>query len=235
MKEILIDKNNASQLDAVAPELARIYIEDFALPPWNERSRCVNETCKSGFSDSEIGLACAACGGVLTAAYEEPELTSGWRRLIMEEDAVVEVAFDESDAVRRATIARPTNPQELYQRKYEGIDEMKPWLAENLPQEVVWIEDTFADISGGKKGNLQTRGRTLGRIASLYSGLPIATRTKSAAIVRSTLRDLPEQTAIYVGSEAFGSAMAQVIDLSEYGRVPDTRTLLAIAAMEITR
>ena len=222
----MIDGRNASALEQVAPRLAQIYKYDFAREPWNERSRCADELCATGYCANEPGEACGTCGRPLVDAYDDDTLIRGWQELVTQEDAMMEIALDDAGEPLRATIARPTTPDELYARKYARLEEMEPWLAETLPGELIWIEDTFADLTKNTRGNLRTRARTLGRIATRYGGLLVATRTLAPSIVRATQRDLPEQTTLYLGRAS--EDIRQVVTAGSYAEVPDERTFITV-------
>lgn len=229
MKEMLIDKNNVVDLEPVALRLAEIYKYDFAQAPWYEASRCITAECAVEFPrDCQPGELCSGCGNLTVEAYEAEELIGGWRRSIVEESALMEVAIDEGGLPTRATIARPTTPSELYERKYNGIENMQPWLTSKMPDELVWTEDTFADIQRYPRGNLRTRGRTLGRIATYYGGLTVATRTRSPGIVKATVRDAGPSATVYLGSEIEACGISSVLTPAEYDTVPDERTFLEV-------
>lgn len=229
MKEILIDKNNVTDLEQIAPRLAEIYKYDFARAPWYETSRCIAFECAVEFPrDCQPGDRCGECGNLTVEAYDAEELLAGWQRSLVEESALMEVAVDNGGLPTRATIARPTTPNELYERKYNGIENMQPWLTSKMPDEFVWIEDTFADIQRYPRGNLRTRGRTLGGIATYYGGLTLATRTRSPGIVKATVRDAGPSATVYLGSEIEACGISRVLTPAEYDTVPDERTFLEI-------
>lgn len=103
---------------------------------------------------------------------------------------------------------------------------MSVWAERNLPDKLVWIEDTVADRDRSPRGNLSERGQTIGAIAAYYGGLTIATRTLQPPIIRATLRDCGSITDLYVGELGVGAGMVQ--DARRSGSVPDRRTLLSI-------
>ncbi len=229
MKELLITKTNAAIIDDFGPELAEIYKYDFARKPWYENSKCVSEACPVQYSEQMPLNACTGCGEPMCEAYETDELTSGWSAIVKDQEGMMQLTVNDANIPLRATISRPTNPQELYERKYTDISEMEPWLNDGLPNDLVWIEDTFANVAlkGNEKGNLRNRAQTLGLIALQYGGLMIATRTRVPAIVRATTRDMPNSTSVYIGRscevEAEQARGAKLIDV-----VPDERTFLKI-------
>jgi len=223
-REMLTGERGGRRLDDIAVPLADVYKAAFAGEPWYEVSRCGTENCSVGFCSSAAGLPCAGCGGELVEAYDSNELATIWRRMITDEDAMMEVGYADGEPVR-VTLARPTTPGELYARKYADVPAMERWVGENLDSELVWIEDTFADRNRQPRGNLKERGRTLGGIALRYGGLAIVTRTLAPQIIAATLRDMPESTDLFIGSEGIGDT---ILGARSVGTVPDRRTLLNV-------
>lgn len=231
----IITASNSGRLEEIGKALAQTYKKAFAGEPWYEVSKCADPTCEAWFSDLQPGCECVECQATLTEAYDEQELVAWWQQMVEEDGAMMEIAMDGSYP-QRATIARPTNPEELFLRKYSAIPEMQGWLAKVLPDNFVWIEDTFADRTRLAKGNLNGRGQTLARIALFYRDNPIiATRTLVPGIVRATLRDAPASTDIFIGKRAAGKDIAnEFFDNPNYElpAVPDERTLLIIKDAE---
>ena len=223
--EILYGKKNENRLKELGPDLAGTYRVAFAGEPWYEKSRCDNDICRVGFSSLNVGEECDNCRGTLAVAYPKEELTSKWMEMLKREDALFEISSEDGYPIR-ASIARPTSKDELYERKYSEIPPMQDWIAENLPEEFVWIEDTFADRNKQPRGNLSDRGKTLGRIAAVYSGLSIATRTLAVPVVSATLRDVGANTNVYVGTGGVGVPVNR--RARSVGSVPDRRTLMKI-------
>jgi hypothetical protein len=167
----------------------------------------------------------------MLAAYETPQLIENWETIVSEDNGIIEVSFADGFA-QRATIARPTYANELFERKYQTVPVMKDWLKSRFGNEpIVWIEDTFANRERVPTGNLSRRGETLERVAGFYGGMRIATRTLSPAIVAATFRDKKASTTGYVGLENVGAAiMSNAMNNPGYDlpSVPDKRTLLVI-------
>lgn len=233
MKNIeTINNTSVSKLELIGSDLAEAYKVAFAGSPWFEVSRCANTACRVQYQEFAIDCACPECGDNLIEAYTTEDLVSAWQDMIKNDNATMEVAFADQVPVR-ATIARPTDPIELFERKYAQVLEMKQWVTENLPDEFVWIEDTFANRNIVPTGNLRGRGATLGRIATTYSGLQVVTRTLAPAVVRSTLRDVGECTDVYLGLDRAG--IGELAGARNVGTVPDNRTLLRIDGSEMTR
>ncbi len=222
MKTIeLLTNKNPRKLDDIAEELASIYIKDFALPPWNEVSKCPQ--C-GVFSAEGVGTSCVDCATIRQAAYTASELYEGWRYQLEQGD-IMELAYSDGQ-VTRATVAGVVRADELYELKYQDVPVMQSWIAKTLPTEFVYIYDTFADISRQQSGNLVDRGSTLGRLASAFSGLPITTRTLQPSIIRATVRDLGFATEVYIGSQKVG--LQQAMGAKALGTVPDRRTVLVV-------
>lgn len=225
----IITSKNVDRINDIGPSLANTYRVAFAAEPWNEASRCQNTKCIIEFCADEPGCDCPSCGNPTKEAYSTDQLVSNWQENLRD-SGLIEVAYLGSEP-QRATIVRPTTAEELFERKYQNIPEMRDWLSTRLPDEFVWIEDTFANRQRQPRGNLNERGVTLRRVADYYGGMQIATRTLSEAIVGSTLRDLKGQTAVYIGSNSVGSTLVSNAFSNpgyQLPSVPDRRTLLRV-------
>ena len=222
MKNIeTITAGNIQQLDDIMPLLAESYIDDFARSPWNEVSACPRCGTLSALS---AGTLCATCAVVQVPAYTPEGLYATWTGLLSE-GALIEV-LSERDIPLRTTIAGPLTTAELYSRKYADVPQMEEWLDSNVPARVVYIYDTFANLKVRPSGNLNDRGQTLGRLSTAFAGLPILTRTLQPAIVRATVRDAGERTAVYLGEAKAG--VIQALGAKSVSAVPDRRTLLSV-------
>lgn len=230
----IITAANSERLTEVGSDLAETYKEAFAGSPWFEVSKCGDPECAVGFSLLQPGSTCNSCDGVLGEAYDTDELVTAWRNMLNNDKAMLEVAFD-GDYPQRATLARPTNVEELFARKYAEVPAMKSVLADILPADFVWIEDTFANRQRVPKGNLRDRGATIDRISNFYRDNPvIATRTLANGIVAATLRDKRATTSVFMGSERAGESIVNNAFSNpgyELPAVPDRRTLLVIKSL----
>jgi hypothetical protein len=227
----IIDRRNVDELQIIGESMAEAYQRAFAGSPWFEASRCEADFCDIGFCPDDPGGNCPKCASILVEAYDKTTLVKDWETMVREDDALIELTATDQQLALRATIARPTNPDELLARKYENLPEMQPWADANLPDKLVWIEDTFANLRISPQGNLVDRARTLGLIATRYAVPMIATRTLAPAVVRATLRDAGMQTDMYLGSEAVGVDMTA--NARYTGELPDRRTFLAIDTGEL--
>lgn len=219
-ERLIIDKTNSYELDRVGIQLARVYQNAFAGPPWNERSRC-----RDGFSAESPGGVCSDCDEVRQPAYNADELVEGWSQVIEREEGQMQLTLLDGSPIC-ATIARPTSVDELYMRKYADVPTMQAWLAQNLPSEQVWIEDTFADREIRPSGNMKNRAAVLGSIAMKYDGLYIVTRTLAVPVIASTVRDVGASTDMYIGTENIGKAWEDAVQSASVA--PDRRTVLAV-------
>ncbi|OGL22026.1 hypothetical protein A2707_01590 [Candidatus Saccharibacteria bacterium RIFCSPHIGHO2_01_FULL_45_15] len=228
-EKLTITRQNIQDLQPVARGMADAYMTAFAGPPWYEVTRCIEQQCPQTYSSNAIGDDCESCGQVLVMpAYDQSQLQEGWRSIVANEDAMIEVDLSRTGVPLRATIARPTDATELYTRKYSDVPQMQSWINQTLPTgEFVWIEDTFANLAISPRGNLNGRGRTLGAIAMRYGAMQIATRTKSPAIIRATGRDAGDRTNLYIGTESFDASVLSRISI--VSAVPDARSVLVVA------
>lgn len=235
----IITSKNINRIKDIGPSLADTYRVAFAAEPWNEASRCPDIDCTVVYSGNLPGCSCKVCGSILEEAYQTNQLVSNWQDNLADA-GLIEVSYlDDMDGEpQRATIVRPTTPEELFERKYKELPEMRDWISSRLPGEFIWIEDTFANRDRMPKGNLNERGATLKRVAEYYGGMKIATRTLSEAIVGSTLRDLKGKTAVYIGFSGVGSTLLSNTFSNpgyQLPTVPDRRTLLRVDLTEGTR
>lgn len=222
----IITAENADRIEVLGQDLANSYKIAFAGPPWNEVSRCTDAECQAAFTELLPGCACPDCGESLSEAYDTQELIAGWLQIISAESGLVEVELLPNNTPVRATIARPTTPQELFARKYDA-QSMKPWLQATLPPELVWIEDTFANRDIRPTGNLKERRATLEQIQEYYAGLAIATRTLTPQVVAATARAVGESTTLFVGTEKVGLDCSEAF--TRVATVPDKRSLMLVA------
>lgn len=228
----VITRDNKDRIQVIGGDLARIYKIAFAGPPWYEVSKCASSNCAEQFSASDPGQPCVSCGEITEPAYTAEDLIGSWQRII-DEDGYIEVDYLDG-LPQRATIARPTNPDELFDRKYATVPAMRDVLGIILPEQFVWIEDTFADRKRQVTGNLVNRGATLKRVSEYYAGLQIATRTLSEAIVAATVRDIKTGTVAYIGSEGVGASTVNTYYNNpgySLPTVPDRRTLLNVKSV----
>ena len=206
--------------------MARAYQAAFEGEPWNERSKCVEEVCGVEFCGDSVGSDCPECGSTLVEAYDADELVNGWRGMILDEDAFMEISLNQDRKVTLATIARPVNREKLLLQKYADNELMAEWIDQNLPESFTWIEDTFANRKIQPRGNLAQRGRTLAQIALRYGGGVIATRTITPQVIGATARDAGNATDLYIGTQSIG--LGQTSRFRSFGAVPDWRSTLVI-------
>lgn len=226
---MMIDRYAMNQFEAVAEPLAEAYKIAFAGGPWNERSKCVNTGCLVQFDSQLPGCNCYDCGDPLQEAYSSREVIDGWRTMLEYDDAVMEVTSSERGIPYLATIARPTTPEELFKRKYADVPAMQEWLSQNLEEQFIWIEDTFANREISPRRNLDRRGVTLARIALRYDQQDIVTRTLAPAVIKATLRDMGDCTELAIGNRGIGADLYLLAQITT--AVPDDRTMLRIGTV----
>ena len=228
-ERLIINKKNKSALVVVQDQMVESYQNGFAEAPWNERSKCLSNACGS-FSSDFPGSVCTECGDELGDAYNAQELVQGWLN-VLDEDGTIFVTL-ESDIPVCTTIVRPTDVNELYERKYSDVPQMQTWLQELINGKFVWIEDTYANTAVKKKGNLRDRKEVLTAIASRYSGLLIATRTIVPAVISATARDVGQYTDVFEGISDVKTPRRDLF--RKIGKVPDYRTLLSIDGSQLS-
>ena len=240
----VITREDLSRFDAVAPDLADIYVDAFRRGPWYENSRCPNDACPVGFSASDPGGDCVSCDTTLVEAYDKKDLADGWRTKLAR-GAILEVTRDDRDKIRRMTLALSMTIAELGAVKYPDNPVMRRWLEATVPQwmgenpVIGWIDDT----AGNRIDDPDTRGlypsserlRTLQTVSDRYGyydrcgaqiGAVVLTRTKQPAVVATTKRAVPG-TQIFVGTDGCTAGF------EVNGAVEDPRTLLAVPGRAI--
>lgn len=224
---------NWCEIERYEDDLTAMYQDDFARPPWNEVSRCDNYLCDEyrELSSDSVGCPCSGCSLALGQAYPKDELADEWVGTVINANGFMEIALGDDGTPQRATLARPTTLDQLIERKYWNVPAMRDALPEILPERLVWIEDTWANLKKKPNGNLKQRGETIARISEFYGGLTIATRTLAEQVVAATVRDCRKNTAVYIGEKGVGrAAVNRAFNNPGYSAptVPDRRTLIVV-------
>ncbi len=148
--------NDAADLQS----LVRLYQTAFAGEPSLERSKCVappdlEGRCPGGHSSIWPGEArCVTCGGVPDEpAFTEEQLLSSWRRLAAIQEAYVYLERS-PQGLLLAALAYAGAPSAIGERSYDDNEAMRDWLAEFLPERVVYLEEIFADLTMRRQNNL---------------------------------------------------------------------------------
>lgn len=223
----IITTDNADRLEAHVESMFDTYQYEFSLAPWNEVSRCDQDECAVEFTALEVGTPCPDCTTEMGPAYTVDEMYGKWSKLLHQDNGLIEIAHNDEQQMLRTTLVRPLASQALFAQKYSSVPAMEQWIPENLPDILVWIDDTFANRRLSPTGNMNERGRTLLRVAEYYRDIDaVFTRTKAPQIVSATLRDVGPYTDLYIGTEGVGNEVFR--PARSRSTVPDARTMIGI-------
>lgn len=224
----IITANNADRLEEYVEPMVEAYRAGFASAPWFEVSKCDRDDCRVEFTEHDVDTLCPECTQPMSAAYTREGLEAGWNKLLHDENGSIELSLNDHREFLRATLARPLSKAALFERKYHSVEPMEAWIDQHLPEQLVWIDDTFADQLRSPGGNMRDRGRTLLNLAAHYGDVDgIYTRTKQPAVIISTVRDAGPYTDLYVGTDGVSTDKYPARSIST---VPDARTMLGVDA-----
>lgn len=197
-----MSNNNFYTPETVRPlygELVPAYQEAFAVPPWNEVSKCVDEQarCDGGLSAIAIGSLCNTCGLCPTRpAYEADELTERFDALGMSRPTAWYAEQNEFGLTMGA-VAWKALPIAIATEKYADVPEMSDWIVDRLGNErVVWLDEVFANRQLKSRGNLQNFGRFVAGLATMLDCENVAYRTIEPRMTAVPKRDFGEKAIV---------------------------------------
>ena len=123
--------------EAVRPlygEIVPAYQEAFAISPWNEVSKCVDEQarCEGGLSAVEVGSQCNMCGLCPTRpAYEAVELVERFDALGLSRSTAWYVEQNDL-GLTMAAVAWKALPLDIAIEKYADVPEIANWIVDSL-------------------------------------------------------------------------------------------------------
>lgn len=190
-----MSKNNFYTPEAVRSlygEIVPVYQEAFAVPPWNEVSKCIDEQvrCESGLSATAIGKVCNMCGLCPTRpAYEVDELTERFDALGLSRPTAWYVEQNDL-GLTMAAVAWKALPLDVAIEKYADVPEMADWMIDKLGDEpVMWLDEVFANRKLRPRGNLQNFGRFVRGLATRLECDNVAYRTIEPRMTTVPKRD----------------------------------------------
>ena len=197
-----MSNNNFYTPETVRPlygELVPAYQEAFAVPPWNEVSKCVEEQarCDGGLSAIAIGSLCNTCGLCPTRpAYEADELTERFDALGMSRPTAWYAEQNEFGLTMGA-VAWKALPIAIATEKYADVPEMSDWIVDRLGNErVVWLDEVFANRQLKSRGNLQNFGMFVAGLATMLDCENVAYRTIEPRMTAVPKRDFGEKAIV---------------------------------------
>lgn len=190
--------------DEVKPlygQIVSAYQEAFAGEPWYEASKCVDkmQRCEGGLSALQIGALCATCGNRPSkAAYEQRELESRFDALGSSRPTSWYVEQNE-DGVTLAALAWSATADTIAVEKYADVPNMSDWLSNALGQEeIVWLDEVFANRRLRPNGNLQNFGKMVVGFASRLDCPVVAYRTKAPQMIKAAIRAFGDSATVSI-------------------------------------
>jgi hypothetical protein len=197
-----VSNNNFYTPEAVRPlysEIVPAYQEAFAVPPWNEVSKCVDEQvrCDGGLSATAIGKICNMCGLCPTRpAYEANELTERFDALGLSRPTAW-YAEQNDLGLTMAAVAWKASPLDIATEKYADVPEMADWMVDRLGEEpVMWLDEVFANRQLKSRGNLQNFGRFVAGLATMLDCNTTAYRTIEPRMTAVPKRDFGDSASV---------------------------------------
>ncbi len=147
--------NNNKEMLSDYAELAILYAQVFAGPPWNEFTRSIN--CDTFFGlETNVGDMCPNCGDLLEEAYPVENTISYIGKELSRPNAFLITRFEDENLVGFAWGFSYENPEKFLKEKYK-TEEMRGLLSEVFRQE--WLQGPFYYLSEcGVKPEYRGRG-----------------------------------------------------------------------------
>ena len=185
-------------------EIVPAYQVAFSGEPWNEVSKCADENlrCTGGLSSLAIGATCEVCGNCPERpAYEADELTDAFDALGSTRPTAWYIEQNEN-GVTLAVIAWKATADVIAQEKYNGNSEMSEWMTRKFGNdEIMWLDEVFANKSLKSKGNLQNFGKFVTGLADILNTETIAYRTIEPRMLVAPRRDFDQDSSIFERQE----------------------------------
>lgn len=197
-----MSNNNFYTPETVRPlysEIVPAYQEAFAIPPWNEVSKCVDAQtrCEGGLSATAIGRICTMCGLCPTKpAYEEDELTERFDTLGLSRPTAW-YAEQNDLGLTMAAVAWKAFPADIATEKYADVPEMADWMVDRLGDEpVMWLDEVFANRKLKPRGNLQNFEKFVTGLATMLDCKDVAYRTIEPRMTTVPKRDFGDDASV---------------------------------------
>jgi len=181
-------------------EIIPTYQIAFAGDPWYEVSKCADQLqrCADGLSSLAVGTSCQLCGLCpVLPAYENKELENHFNSLGSTRPTAWYV--EQSDhGVNLASVAWKAIPQDIAKEKYPDNTAITQWLIDTLGyEEIMWLDEVFANKTLKPKGNLQNFGKFVTGMANMLDTRVIAYRTIEPRMVTVSKRDFGNAARVY--------------------------------------
>lgn len=197
-----MSNNNFYTPETVRPlygEIVPAYQEAFAVAPWNEVSKCVDEQarCEGGLSATAIGKICNMCGLRPTQlAYEADELITRFDGLGLSRPTAWYVEQNDL-GLTMAAVAWKALPSDITAEKYADVPAMANWIVDKCGDEpMMWLDEVFANRQLKPKGNLQNFGRFVTGLAIMLDCDNVAYRTIEPRMTAVPKRDFGDDAVV---------------------------------------
>jgi hypothetical protein len=181
-------------------DIVPAYQAAFAGEPWYEVSKCADQLqrCVGGLSSLAVGASCELCGGCPDLpAYEADELVKRFDGLAASRPTTWYVEQNGKGATL-AAIAWKANAEVIANEKYSDAPEMAKWLnAELGSDEVIWLDEVFANKDLKPRGNLQNFGKFVTGLAEMLGSQTVAYRTIEPRMIAVPSRDFGQAANIF--------------------------------------
>ena len=200
--------SNFYTTDEVKPlygEIVPAYQAAFAGEPWYEVSKCADQLqrCVGGLSSLAVGASCELCGGCpALPAYEADGLVNRFNNLATSRPTTWYVEQN-GQGVTLAAIAWKANPAVIAGEKYSDAPQMAEWLNEELGvDEVMWLDEVFANKDLKPRGNLQNFGKFVTGMAEMLGSQTVAYRTIEPRMIAVPSRDFGRAASIFARQQS---------------------------------
>ncbi len=188
---------------AVVPlysDLVPAYQAAFAAEPWYEVSKCADrfQRCAGGLSSLALGATCELCDNCLVRpAYETDEMIDRFNALGASRPTAWYVEQNGS-GVTLAAVAWAVKSGIVANEKYSDVPAMTKWLEDKLgSDEIMWLDEVFANKELKPKGNLQNFGTFVRGLARMLDMRTVAYRTIEPRMLTVAERDFGENAEIF--------------------------------------
>ncbi|GEM_PF-393804 len=225
MKEISYLTPN--EVKGIYPELASVYQSAFAGEPWFEVTKCEDpkqsQSCVGGFSNLNLGEFCEVCKSLtIKPAYENEELIEKFDYLSKTRPTRWYLE-KENGEITMAAIAWKAVPFTIFNERYADVPDMERWLnSQYWGNNIVWLDEVFADKSKSPAGNLKKFSAMCLTFARNLNCDTLAFRTINPKMTSAVKRDFPDKLNQVCGR---GKIYKANID------VPDRRDFVIISSM----
>jgi hypothetical protein len=115
-----------------------------------------------------------------------------------------------------ASLSWSASPADIAEEKYSGLPDMPGWLGAELEDDVMWLDEVFANKVLKPSGNLKDFGKFVTGQAKILEAETTAFRTIEPRLLAANRRDFGGNARIFKGSK------------NEPREVPDWRDFVII-------